>query len=480
MTVWYVGLLAFALLLFGSTVYYRLQRHLDSQLKQSLIEQARTIGEELLVNVDSRGDAFVVAEINESYAPEINGRFIRVTRQDGKLLYQSGAPRDASFDVSQFPALTPGTARGYPPRMIDVGGRQVVLQGIVYAGPKGERFLVETGSGYQPIASELRSVRLALALGIPVFLLAGVAGGLLLVRKPLLLIRAITEQAERISSENISERLPVVPTGDEVERLALSLNRMMERLEEAIQHISRFSADVSHELRTPLTILRGELEAMASQQERDAESAEMIGNALEEIERLSRIVDQLLTISRLDAGQAGIERVRVNLGDLAMSTAEEMRLLADEKTIRLLSVIEPQIVVLGDPLRLKQVLVILFDNAIKYTPDGGVVELGVRARHGAAVVEVSDNGIGIKEEALPHVFERFYRADKARSRSSGGAGLGLSIAKSIAGAHEGRIGVHSSEGAGTTVWCEIPLARATRPSMEAVQDGERSPSLSAS
>jgi heavy metal sensor kinase len=295
-------------------------------------------------------------------------------------------------------------------------------------------------------------------LGIPVFLLAAAAGGLVLVRKSLQPLREITEQAERISSTNISQRLPVARTGDEVERLSLSLNRMIERLEESFQHISRFSADVAHELRTPLTILRGELETMAHQRPHDSESLEMIGNSLEEIDRLARIVDQLLVISRLDVGQAGIEREPVNLGRLAETTAEQMRLLTDEKGIMVTFSVEPRVVVSGDRLRLKQILVNLLDNAIKYVSEKGTIELIVRTEVGRALLGVSDTGIGISAAELPYIFDRFYRTDKARTRATGGAGLGLSIVKAIAIAHDGKVSVTSSEGMGTTVWVELPLA----------------------
>jgi heavy metal sensor kinase len=457
MTGWYAGLLGAALLLFGTTVYLGLSRHLNRQINESLVGQARTIGQELLAYVSARGDQYAITEMNESYSPEINARFIRVTRQNGQVLYRSNNPHNGSFDASQIPPAKGADQGGFPPRFVNAAGGPVVLQGLTYVAPNGEHFLIETGAAYQLIADELRSIRLAFALGIPVFLLVAVAGGLILVKNSLHPIREITKQAERISSEHIGERLPVVHTGDEIERLAPSLNRMIERLEEAIQHVSRFSADVSHELRTPLTILQGELEAMAGQRPHDVESLEMIGNALEEIDRLSKIVNQLLIISRLDAGQAGIERLPVNLGDLALGAAEQMQLLADEKDIVMSYAIEPNIFVLGDHLRLKQVLVNLLDNAIKYTADGGRLEIGVSAEKEFARLTVSDNGIGIDREALPHIFERFYRADKARSRTSGGTGLGLSIVNSIATAHDGHVSVRSSEGGGTTVTVELPL-----------------------
>jgi signal transduction histidine kinase len=204
--------------------------------------------------------------------------------------------------------------------------------------------------------------------------------------------------------------------------------------------------------------LRGELETMAQERYRDTESLEMIGNSLEEIDRLTRIVDQLLIISRLDAGQAGIGKERVNLAELATSTAEQMRLLADEKRIAISFSEEPSVNVAGDRLRLKQVLVNLLDNAIKYTPENGAIELIVRAESGRALVGVSDTGIGIAPGEVPYIFDRFYRTDKARTRETGGAGLGLSIVKAIVAAHEGRVSVTSTEGEGTTVWVDLPLS----------------------
>jgi heavy metal sensor kinase len=458
MTMWYAGLLATALVVFGFAVYFGLKRHLNLQMNESLVRQARTIGDEMLVHVSARGTQYAVTEIDESYEPEVNSRFIRVTRQDGSVLYRSSAPRDGSFDPSQIAETTGPYRDGYKPRLVGPQSRQVVVQGLRYETPRGERFLIETGAPYELIASQLRSIRLILALGIPVFLVAAVAGGLILVRNSLEPLRAITEKAERISSENINQRLPVANTGDEVERLSLALNRMIERLQESIQQISRFSADVSHELRTPLTILRGELETMAQDRYRDTESLEMIGNSLEEIDRLTRIVDQLLIISRLDAGQAGIGKERVDLAELATSTAEQMRLLADEKRIVIRFSVEPVVIVAGDRLRLKQIFVNLLDNAIKYTPEKGAVELTVRAQAGRALLGVSDSGIGIAPGEVPYIFDRFYRTDKARARETGGAGLGLSIVKAIVTAHEGRVSVTSSEGEGTTVWVDLPLA----------------------
>jgi signal transduction histidine kinase len=232
---------------------------------------------------------------------------------------------------------------------------------------------------------------------------------------------------------------------------------MIERLDDAFEHINRFSADASHELRTPLTILQLELESIAQNHRRDPALGDQIGSALEETHRMSRIVESLLTISRLDAGEVKMDKSHLDLGELTASTAGEMKLLAEEKSIGLRIHAESGVQVLGDRIRLQQVIVNLIDNSIKYTPVGGLIEVRVGREGNTAVLEVSDNGLGIPAHALPHVFERFYRADKARSRASGGAGLGLSIVKAICGAHNGDIKVSSQEGQGSSFRVELPL-----------------------
>jgi heavy metal sensor kinase len=289
------------------------------------------------------------------------------------------------------------------------------------------------------------------ALGMPLMVALAIGGGYLIMRRALMQVDEITVQAEHISSHNLSDRLPVHQTGDELERLTVALNRMMGRLEEAFQHINRFSADVSHELRTPLTILRGELEGAVRREQLTPELLDLLGSALEETERLRTIVDQLLVVSGLDAGNVPMEKTALDLGRLAASTAEQMLLLAEEKSITVRCDAPAGVVVDGDPSRLKQVVVNLLDNAIQYTAEGGSISLSAARQNGWATLVVADNGAGIPPDALPHVFERFYRADKARSRYSGGSGLGLSIVKAICTAHSGDIEIASTEGVGTTV-----------------------------
>jgi heavy metal sensor kinase len=458
-TAWYAGLMASSLLVFGAAAYLGFQQYLRHTLQNSLLDEARSLGVKLLVDVRSMGEEHVIDEINEHYAPELTTEFIRITRRDGSVLYQSSPPKDGSFDPGRVPTIKDGVKTEFS-REVDAAGSVPLLIGVLpYETPEGDWYLIETGTSLVPMKSVLHGLLLILALGLPIVVAGAIVGGYLLMRKSLRPVDEITRQAERIRLGNLGNRLPVQPTGDELERLATALNGMLARLEDSFHNINRFSADASHELRTPLTILRGELEALARQPDLPLGWLEPIGSMLEETGRLARIIDHLLTISRLDAGVVQMEGQVLDLGALARSTAEQMRLLAEEKRISVKYSVVPSVMVFGDPARLVQMIVNLLDNAIKYTGEGGHVELSVSTAGDVAILEVSDNGLGISAEALPHVFERFYRADKARSRESGGTGLGLSIVKAICSAHNGSISISSVEGEGTRIRVELPLRK---------------------
>jgi len=456
LTAWYAGLLVCAVILFGAAVYFGLERYLEKTLRAALSEQARAVAEEMGERIGDNRLPSLVNYLNEKFAPHLNARFIRVTDAAGGILYVSQRSSDGMLD----PALVPRVYAKEEESATEVflpSGKRVLVQVVPLFAP-GEKYVIETGSLYAPIEAVLDGLIAMFALGMPVLTAVAIGGGYFLMRRALIQVDEITIQAERISSDNLSARLPVPPTGDELERLTLALNRMMTRLEDAFQHINRFSADVSHELRTPLTILRGELEAVVHQEGLSPDLLDQIGSALEETERLRTIIDQLLVISRLDAGDV-LQKVPLDLGLLAISTAEQMQVVAEEKSIKLSYSAEHGIEVEGDPSRLKQVVVNLLDNAIRYTSEGGSILVSAGRRNGSAVLTVADNGAGIPPEALPHVFERFYRADKARSRYSGGAGLGLSIVNAICAAHRGDIDVSSTEGVGTTMTVLLPLAK---------------------
>jgi heavy metal sensor kinase len=461
LTVWYAGLLAGMLILFGLSVYLGLSHYLERTLKETLSQQAKQIGESWLGEVGVSGESYVAGEINEHLSPKVNDRFIRITRTDGGVMYMSDEPESKRFDPSHVPPLKAQADQEALREEHLTADSELMIFALPFSAKNGDRYVIEVGASNREIEGVLHGLLLAIAIGLPVVVAVAIAGGYLLMRRALRPVDEITRTAERITSRNLSERLPAPKTGDEIERLSVGLNRMIERLDESFQHIHRFSADASHELRTPLTILRGELEAAVQQPQITPELRETLGSALEETERLSRIVESLMAIARLDAGEAKVERAHFDLGELTSGTTEQMRLLAEDKNIALRCETERQVRVEGDRSRLKQVIVNLVDNAIKYTPTGGRVGVKVYASNGCGVLEVNDNGVGISEEAAPHIFERFYRVDKARSRQMGGAGLGLSIIKAIVTAHGGQVKVESVEGKGSRFLVELPIADKT-------------------
>jgi heavy metal sensor kinase len=285
-----------------------------------------------------------------------------------------------------------------------------------------------------------------------------VLGAWVLVRQALSPVQSIMDAAREISLHHLSRRLPVPRSGDELESLSRALNEMIARLDESFQHTSRFTADASHELRTPLTIMRGELEALLARTQLPAESAAELGSVLEETMRLARTVEGLFALSRLDAGEARSERVSLDLADLVSTTVEQMCLLAEEREIDLRCETSEPVEVAGDRSRLKQVVVNLLDNAIKYTAAKGWVILRVRGDDGRAVLEVEDNGAGVSPDDLPHVFERFYRSEKTRASEAEGAGLGLSIVQAICTAHGGSAKMENLSPQGCRVTVTLPRA----------------------
>ena len=310
-----------------------------------------------LANIKLPGEEFVGHEINALYATETNGRFIRITRADGRVLYASGPPKDGSFDPTLVPALQP------VPSATMFREDQKLL---VAAVPTSERYLVEVGAATTAIEVLLHQALVLVVLGLPIVVLVGLGGGYVLVGRALAPVDQITRKTEQITQHNLSERLPVARTADALERLALALNHMIGRLEDAFLNSKRFVADASHELRTPLTVLRAELENIVADKMLAADAREQLGSMLEEVERLTKIVEQLFALSRLDAGEARTEWAQFDLAELVTTTADQMSLLAEDKGITVMCEAPQPVTVKGDRARLKQVVVNLLNNAAKY------------------------------------------------------------------------------------------------------------------
>ena len=459
-TSWYVGLLTISLIVFGACIYFGVQRYLEASLEHSLASEARSVAETFVTEFEKKGDVWLTQELSESYPQARNAQMVRLSRigpGDGyQVLYPPPEENDnASEKISLPPAVHLQTAEFHRER--EGSQTDLVVYSFPYQSSSGTRYLVETAISHRPISNLLRDLLVLLLVLTPIVVVAAGIGGYLLMSQPLKPVVSLTAKAERIGVGELGERLPVIPTKDELERLSHALNRMIGRLEDALDHNRRFSADVSHELRTPLTILRGELEHVIQLPDLPPEVSDPVGSALEEIERLAKIVESLLAISRLDSGGAGIEYNPFDLNVLARTTTEQMQLLASEKRISLTCASTGPVQAIGDETRIKQVLVNLLDNAIKYTGTDGHVVVTTGTEENSAVLRVSDDGVGIPAESLPHVFERFYRAEKARSRGVGGFGLGLSLVDAVCRAHGGAVSIESIKGQGTTVTARLPV-----------------------
>ncbi len=293
-------------------------------------------------------------------------------------------------------------------------------------------------------------------LSIPITLIAAALGGYAISRQALSPVDAMTSEAAAIGIGNLSRRLVVPRTGDELERLASTWNHMLDRLESAVKQLTQFTADASHELRTPVALIRTTAE-LALRRPRTAEDyREALRQIVEESERTSRLVDDLLTLARADAGRALLSTEPLDLTLLVRDVCEQGMILGAARRVEVHTETPlTPVTVQGNPPALRRLLFILLDNAIKYTSEGGKVTVSLRGEN-PAVLSVADTGIGIPPDALPHVFERFFRADPSRNRDLGGAGLGLAIARWIAERHNATIAAESTPGLGSTFRVTFP------------------------
>jgi heavy metal sensor kinase len=320
--------------------------------------------------------------------------------------------------------------------------------------------VVQVAKSEGPMRRYLSDLFWVLVLGLPVAVAVAGLGGYALARRALAPVDRMAEQARLITAERLTERLPVDNPGDELGRLATVFNQTLMRLESSFEQMRRFTADASHELRTPLTAMRSVGEIGLRGRRDPAAYREVIGSMLEEVERLSLLVDRLLTLSRADSGESMLSRERVDLCELAEEVTTQLVVLAEEKQQSLTVEAGSRSLCIGDRMVLRQALLNLVDNAIKYSPNGGRIVVKVSTSgEGMAVLDVSDTGPGIPADLRPRVFDRFYRADRSRSRENGGGtGLGLSIARWAVEVNGGRLTLESSEGPGATFRITLPIA----------------------
>ena len=395
-------------------------------------------------------------QIEQIFSPEESNRFIRISKQGKGVIYLSGMPQDQTFNPASIPFTAFHGVKNCQQGITSNLNENVLVFGCK-TDFKSQVYLIEMGVPILETNRVLHQFIITLIIGLAVVTFLAIIAGGFLVKLALSPVEAIRASAEKISYGNVSQRLSEINTGDAIEHLSKTLNQMLDRLDHAYQNASRFSSDASHELRTPLAIVRSDLETLQKDKSLPFEAHDRLGSILEEIERLSAIVESLLTTARLEAGEAKTKNEVINLSDVTRSSIEQMQLLADEKSISVAISTPSKVFIRGDVARIKQMIVNLFDNAVKYTPQFGNIEVSVFVEAGTAVIILKDSGIGISAEALPHIFERFYRADKVRSSNSQGTGLGLYIVRTICNAHGGVINVESTEGYGTKIEIELPL-----------------------
>lgn len=406
-------------------------------------------------DVRSGGTEALVAEIRREVAAYEAEGLVIVFHSPGNVLVAPAsekscvlARRLASAGLGQTPetVILPGSPERYRVARIALGPPDQSL---------------ELGLSLAETESTLAQFDGRVAAGGLVFLLLAVLGGLFLSRQALRPVGLSIRTARGLNPENLSARLPLTGAGDELDELAGTINGLLDRLAAYHAQITRFTADASHELRSPLAAMRAAVEITLGQPREAREYRDVLASLGEQCERLTALVNGLLLLARVDAGEVAVRREAVDLAALAADVAETYEPLAEERGVNLIADTASPVPVLGDASRLRQLVTNLVDNAIKFTPAGGTVTLRVERDGTRARLVVKDTGEGIAAGHLPHIFERFYQANPARS--SGGSGLGLSICRWIAGAHGGTIEAKSGEGRGTTFVVVLPVAEVISP-----------------
>ena len=329
----------------------------------------------------------------------------------------------------------------------------------IIAGSFGDTYLLLVGASMQPMEDTVDAFLRSLAWLIPSGVLLAALAAWWMAGKALEPVAELAGAAREIVVSHLDRRLPVRGTDDELDHLATEFNETLARLEKAVGEMKQFTASISHEFRTPLAVLRGEAEVALMQASSSEHYRRVLASQLEEFEKLTRMINQLLTLARAESGDVEIADESVDLSVMTPALAEQLQPVASAKDVSLTWNCAPNVKVIGDASWIERIILNVVDNAIKFTPSGGHVEVRVSDGTENAVLEVRDDGIGIPPEALPHIFERFYRADPARSDRADGAGLGLSLVKWAVDQHHGSIRVESGLGKGTRVAIRIPLAK---------------------
>ena len=443
LTMWYVGLLAVVLVVLGGFLILRLHAGLVHGLDDSLATRAAQIS--LGLQGGCEGEFQDVSDASLVGLPQ--------GESGAQLLGPAGTVLESTGDpAAQRPLLSVDQVRSV------LNG--AALRGTVHTGPDAEAFrmlavslpsgacsgVIVVATSTDEVGRSVRELLIQLSIGVPIALLVAGLGGWWLAGRALAPVARMTREADTIGIEGLDERIDVPRASDEVQRLAVTLNAMLNRLERGVEDKRRFAADASHELRTPLAVMRAELDVSLREADLSTSAREALESAQEEVERMRSIVENLLTLARADDGSLELFRAPLDLADVTEAVTENASPMARPKRIAIVTD-GPSATVQGDRARIEQVVLNLVNNAIRFSPAGGDVTVTTWLRDGGAGCTVNDEGPGVSPELAGHIFERFVRGDAARS-NDGGSGLGLAICHEIVMAHGGRIWVDARPGAG--------------------------------
>jgi len=452
---WYSAVLVAAYLVFGVTVYAYLRWEGGRAIERGLRAEVTWISDRVTTGLRAGSMPEALATLPQEVRDEIRKHLDRegdnyavlIRSRDGREFYAAGNREALDASATRTEAGTTAMAS------IDRGAGETYRM----ASLARETFEVRVAVPEEHIHRVLANTRAIMLLLAPLVVLVGALGGWSLSRSALKPIDAVIAIAERRTAQNMDERMPEHDVDDELGRLIRTLNRTADRVTASFEQIKNFSWNVAHELKTPLTILRGEAElALAGPQ--TAEEAQRLSTTyLEETVRLSGIVDDLLTLAQADAGRAHVDRQPVRVEALIEDLRDDAEILAAEKNLKVELGENAPAIVLGDAARLRRLFRSLLANAVRYTDSGGTIRIRSRREGDSVRISVEDTGIGIPAGSLPLIFDRFYRADPARSRERGGSGLGLSLARWIAESHGGTITAESAVGRGSTFTVTLPL-----------------------
>jgi heavy metal sensor kinase len=447
LTGWYTVVLCLMLVVYASATFVAVRHEFAEQFDEQLHDDFETAEGFLKPTPDGRivwaGDRYHDPDNDQDRGSD-------VWSTQGEPIYRSGAS-------AALPPVAPAgaTAQARYESIAVNGQRWRTLTGTSLVG--GRAVVLRASRSEDRLRQQLWEVLVVLVFGLPLVVVLAAVGGYVLARRALTPIDHLASEARRITADRLHERLSVPNEHDEIGRLATVINDTFARLESSFEQLRRFTADASHELRTPLAVIRGIGEAGLGETRTPAEYKEAMGSMLEEVDRLTNLVDTLLRLSHGDAGTVRLSRESTDLGQLTRDVGSSLGILAEERNQRLAIEAVDGVLVNADRLVLREAITNVVDNAIKYSPQASTINLRVQADTGQAVLTVADEGPGIDLEHRERIFDRFFRLDEARSRDSGGTGLGLAIARWAVEVNGGRISVESGATGGSVFRIVLPM-----------------------